>query len=67
MQIIEFLRNFITKGLEIRSCFIIFFLDFFQILKLKIFTFSIFQYFKFEKTLNFEFKKLLNFEPAPKG
>jgi hypothetical protein len=21
MQIIEFLRNFITKGLEIRSCF----------------------------------------------
>jgi hypothetical protein len=54
---IEFLRNFFTKELEIHSSFYHIFLDKKSNFKIKNLNFETFQNLKFEKSMKFEFKK----------
>jgi hypothetical protein len=67
MQTINFLRNFFTKGIEIYSSFLSYFLDFLKKFKIGIFQKNYFSKFQIKKSPNFKFKKSLNFEPVPKG
>jgi hypothetical protein len=76
MQMIEFLGNFFTKGLEIHSSFYCIFPDSFNFLKFKISKFKtsykkLFEILIFQnsnlKNTKFQIKKMLNFEPVSKG